>query len=199
MNDPMGPPINYTVQASGLQNVPGPQEPVYPYLMQVGSGRVKGKVSDFREGSLMVSGAGIAIDGRAVLPGWQRALWLIPGILIGLLIAAILLEYVVRVRKYVFVRWDYLDDVVFEPERQRVCMVYWVDGNPKLTESLVFTLPGLLEHFEQVMTYFAPGKVRVGKIGPATPIWVYVVVILLLIGIIPLIIVIFLFASAPGR
>jgi hypothetical protein len=156
------------------------------YPMSVAPGRVKGSVSEFREGALTLTPDGVEISGKMVLPTGRRILIMVLSLFlgVGILIAAILLEYVIRFSRVVRVPWDCVEDLVLDSPRHRACLVYHGSGDPRQVRSLAFRLPPqLFAQFVQVMGQFAPGRVREGKIGPATPVWAYVLIIVLFFAI----------------
>lgn len=143
----------------------------YVYPMQVTPGRVKGLASRYRTGTLILSSEGVRIDGTAVLPPGIQAIILIPGIVVGLLIVAILLEYALRFAKTDQIAWSAVDEIVLVPGPRRACIVY-ADPDRKKGDpvSLAFRLtPELYDNFVATANYFLPGRVREGRIGSSTP------------------------------
>ncbi len=178
---------------------PGAASPAYPYKVTVTPGRVKGAVSDYRDGTVTLDQAGVLISGNRVLPAGQRALILIASavLCVGVLVAAILVEYVIRLYRPLQVPWNRVDDIVLEPAKSRACLVYRPDEGSDRPQSLAFKLtPELYAHFDQVAHYLAPTKTRVGKIGPATSpalLAVFVVIMLLVVALA------FWAGSSPGH
>ncbi len=173
------------------------ETPLYRYPMLVTPGRVRGRVSDFREGTVTLTDEGISVDGRAVLPAGQRALILLASIFVGVLIVLILLEYAIRVARSHRLPWSCVDEIVLEPHKNRVCLAYHLPERPDSVFSLAFRLtpPLLYENFVQAARHFAPEKVREGKIAPPTPWWVFVAVIVLFFA---LVLFLTFYLSRPG-
>jgi hypothetical protein len=140
----------------------------YEYRFLTDGNRVKGSLSRFREGAITLNQNGFSISGKAVLPmGYQILIALGGASLmgVGLMLSAILLEYVIRVQHAEFYFWENLDDVVIEHQKRRICLVFHEPGNPKKVTGLTLQLPqDKLEHFISVIDYFLPGKTREGKI-----------------------------------
>ncbi|MBC8102657.1 MAG: hypothetical protein H7Z41_08730 [Cytophagales bacterium] len=182
-----GPPLPWA-QSAG---------PVYTYEMKVAQGRVKGMVSDYRSGVVALTPEGVYLQGQAVLPQKTRLWIVLPLILLGVIIAAVVssvLENYARNPKQDTLSWDQVQDIVLEPAKGRVCLVYRESVQPKTVFSLAFRPGSHYENFELAARYFAPKKVREGKIGPATSPWVYVV----LVGVIVMIFALLYFVSENG-
>lgn len=179
----MEPPVHYT--APPVYAGPAQADPsqVYTFFINVKPGRVKGRVSEFREGAMYLNAGGITLDGRAVLPQWQSVLLLIfPGILVGIVIMAVILEYAVRLKKTVTLGWSDVADVVLDSRKQRACLVFHDPAAPAKLVSLAFQPDaGRFGELAQVLNHFAPGKVREGKIGsPGGPaVWILLAIVLL--------------------
>jgi hypothetical protein len=154
--------------------------------MRVKMGRVKGSVSDYRDGAIHLDGIGVTIDGRAVLPEWQRLLIMLAGLAmcVGVLITAILTEYAIRVRRTSVLPWAVVDEIVANRREQRVCVVYREPSKPDKPVSLAFRFdPGVYDHFVQVAQYLAPGKLREGKIGSPSSTAAVLILLAVIIGI----------------
>ena len=160
---------------------PQQQGGVYQYLMNVTPGRVRGRVSDIRDGTLLLDPDGISVNGRAYYPPGKQLVVLLLSAFVGIIIGIILLEYVLRDPKQIRVPWrDGVDEIVLEPHKNRACIVYRLPDKPNKPASLAFRLlPPLYENFVAAARYFVPNKVRTGKIGSPTP-WAAVFVLLAL-------------------
>jgi hypothetical protein len=139
-------------------------------------------VSDFREGSLTLTPAGIQIDGKTILPTGQRVgIMFASALILAVMVAALLLETTFRVRRSMSIGWEALEEVVLMPAQHRACLVYRSPEKPGRMDNLAIRLdPMSYAHFVQVVRYFAPDRVREGVIGPPTSPWVYVVILVVL-------------------
>lgn len=174
-------PLHSATEDYSLLPSPLPPQPVlgqpwtqvaYQYPMRVGLGKVRGTISDFRDGILLLSENGVTVQGKALYSTLTRLLIYIPTLLlgIGILVIYLLLEYVYRRDLMLLLSWDNVEEFVLETRKQRVCMVYHLPGKPRKPISLAFSLqiPGMYDNFVAAARYFAPTKVREGKILPPT-------------------------------
>jgi len=178
--------------AAGQQQMWSSERYVYPiHKMAPGRGPGKTQVSDFRSGEVVLSPEGLYVSGKAVLPAATRSAIIAGGILIGIgvLLIALIVEYAIRQARTDSVPWSAVENIILEPEKNRVCIVYRDPTKPKLLpQSLAFRLePTLYQDFEATARRFAPDRTAPGKILPPTPVWVYFIIIaipLLLIALI---------------
>lgn len=159
--------------------------PLYSYLLLVTPGRVSGRVSDFRDGTLTLDPGGVTLDGKAYYSTGKQVLVLLLSAFVGILIGALLLEHVLRDPKRLRLSWQDVDEVVFQPDKNKACLVYRDPSRPDRRLSLAFKLmPSYYQNFAAAARYFAPGKVREGKIGGPTPWWAVLVLIVFFLLII---------------
>lgn len=90
-----------------------------------------------------------------------------------------ILEHAARSTKNDCLTWDSVKEIVLEPKKGRVCLVYSRPAHPKFLYSLAFKPGFYWGNFVDAARYFAPEKVREGKIGPVTSPWTYAAVLLL--------------------
>ncbi len=164
--------------------------PIYTYGLTVSQGRVKGMVSDYRNGFVTLTQEAVYIQGQAVLPNATRNWILIPCILLSIVVLILvyyILEYAARRPQFSRLSWGDVHEIVLEPVKGRVCLVYAEPDKPRTLFSLAFKPGASYDNFVQAARYFAPEKVREGKIGPVTSPWVYwtivgIVVLMFVIG-----------------
>ncbi len=140
----------------------------YEYQFVTNGNRVKGSLSRFREGLITLNQNGFSISGKAVLPmGYQIPIAL-GGLALmgaGLMLSAILLEYVIRVKLTEVYFWDNVHDIVVDRKKKCICLVFHEPGKPKKLIGLTLQLPkDILEHFISAVNYFLPGRIREDKI-----------------------------------
>lgn len=157
----------------GIPGTPGAavSGPIYPYTFKTKQGRVKGgnTISEFMEGQVTLATDAIYLQGKAMLAAEKRVVYSMFGALGAALISSI------RVDRMERLPWECIDKVVLEAEKKRVCIVYRLPAKPKRGFSLAFRVGDLYDNFAQAVRYLAPDKVSEGKIGPATPVWVWIV------------------------
>jgi hypothetical protein len=154
--------------------------PIYTYGLLVSQGRVKGLVSDYRTGFVTLTQEAVYLQGQAVLPSSTRSWIIIPCILLSIVAVIIvyyILEFAARRPQSSRLSWDDVQEIVLEPVKGRVCIVYSEPDKPKPVFSLAFKPGPYYDNFVQAARYFAPEKVREGKIGPVTSPWVYVTIL----------------------
>lgn len=154
------------------------------FTPKVSLGRVQGTVSDYRETRLSVSKNGVQIDGRAVLPQEQQ----IPIILVtmlfsGWLVSALVLEYAVRLNRSDFLPWQDVTEIVLQPHKQRVCLVYPNPKKPHKSFSLAMTLGPSYDEFVSTVQRYIPEKVYEGKIKGAISaiVWAFLIFLVLMV------------------
>ena len=143
---------------------------VYPFKMKVEPGRVRGQVSDFREGMLTITPQGIHVDGKTLLPRGKRILIILLCLVLlwGALVAAVVVEHLIRFKASLELSWDCVDEIVLEPRKNRICLVYHRPDDPRRQYSLAFyQQPAMFQYFSEVARYFGKEKVREATIGPA--------------------------------
>lgn len=144
-------------------------------------GRVRGKPTLFREGTLILSPAGVTVVGKRVLPDSYRMAAVFGLLLtgVGVLIGVLALEHLVRLARVEQHTWDEADEIVFEPQSFRVGFVIRSTERDRV-ESLVTRMePQALHQFLAAMHHqFGPDRVKQGKILPGLPKWIPVVVLL---------------------
>lgn len=166
------------------------------FTPKVSLGRVQGTVSDYREARLSVSKNGIQIDGRAVLPQEQQLPIIIISLFIsGWVIAALILEYAVRLNRSDFLPWQDVTEIVLQPHKQRACVVYPNPKKPHKSFSLVLALGPSYDEFVSTVQRYLPERVYEGKIKGATS---PVVIGFLLFFVAFLIFVFVMIAANPG-
>lgn len=183
-----GPPVQpWASEAFAPQQAGAAAAPVYQYVPAIMPGRVSGRVSDFREATITLDADGITLDGKAYYPVGKQLVVLALSACVGVLIGVILLEYALRDPKRLRVGWDGVDAIVFQPDKQKACIVYREPGRPPTAKplSLAFKLlPPYYENFAGAARYFAPAKVRDGKIAGPNPWWAIAVLVLFFVLII---------------
>lgn len=137
-------------------------------------GRIRGKLSDYRDGWVCMAPDGLVISGKSVLPLWQRTVLLLIGAIfcVGLLLASLLVEHVLLRSRLDALPWDCVEEIVLDGRKGRICVVYHLPDTPDKPFSLGLRLapPPVFAQFAQVAThYLGPEKVHEGKIGPPTP------------------------------
>lgn len=168
------------------------QVPSYEYRFLTEPFRVKGRLSTFREGNITLNQNGFTIIGRAVLPAIQQFGIALCGLLlfgVGLIVAAVLVDSVIRVNKTEFYLWDNLDQVVIDNRRNRASLVYHEPGNSRKVSGLTLQLSrDSLEHFISAVNYFQPGKIREGRLEGFSPTRILMALGIFLVLIIGLIV-----------
>ena len=166
----------------GIPGTPGAAVagPIYPYTFKTKQGRVKGgnTISEFMEGQVTLASDAIYLQGKAMLAAEKRVVYSMFGAIGAALISSI------RVDRMERLPWEYIDSVVLEAEKKRICIVYRLPAKPKKGFSLAFRVGDLYDNFAQAVRYLAPDKVTEGKIGPATPLWAWIVIAIVLVGFI---------------
>ncbi|MGC4046606.1 MAG: hypothetical protein QM758_22670 [Armatimonas sp.] len=145
----------------------------YEYRFLTEPIRIKGRLSTFREGNITLNQNGFSIVGRAVLPPAQQWGIALCGLLlfgVGLVLAAILVDTVIRVNKTEFYLWDNLEEVVVDHKRNRAGLVYHDPGKPRKISGLTMQLSqDSLEHFISAVNYYQPGKIREARLEGFSP------------------------------
>ena len=163
----------------------------YDYFFTTDPDRLKGRGSRFRQGKIVLKPGGLTFDGKAVLPTPIQVLIIIGSTLfMGYLIAALLLEYVVRVDHSESYTWDQIDSVVIDREKQRAGIVYRQPENPKKRISITLKMPlDALEHFRQAMQYFIGDRVEDRRIPSQNTLRNLLSLLAVLVGAVVLILV----------
>ena len=147
---------------------------------------VKAKYSDFREGSLQMSAAGLVISGKAIL----RAEIRLPIFIIALIFTRFIGIIVYLVTEYAFRRdsiaqvpWEAVRLVQLAPQKQQACVIYDAPNYKGIvkTFSLAFTLdPGSFAAFSQQVPQFVPGRMAEGALRNVMTarVWLRLIVLL---------------------
>lgn len=157
----------------GIPGMPGSavSGPIYSYTFKTKQGKVKGgnTVSEYMEGQITLASDAIYLQGKAMLPAEKRVVYSMFGAIGAALISSIRIDRIERLP------WETVDQIVLEPEKKRICVVYRLPAKPKRGFSLAFRIGDMYENFAEAARFLAPGKVTEGKIGPVTPLWAWIV------------------------
>jgi hypothetical protein len=144
------------------------QELEYNYPFLTDGNRVRGSLSRFRQGTITLKPGGITLDGKAVLPNILQIPIALGGMLlmgVGLMLSAILLEYVIRVQHSEVHLWENIEEVVYDKQKNRICLIFRDIDRPKRKTGLTLKLrPELVDNFLAAIDYFLPEKRRNGKV-----------------------------------
>ncbi len=165
---------------------------VYPFKIKIEPGRVRGRVSDFRERELVITPAGIHLEGKALMALWKRVLFSCLGLVLlyGALAVAVVVNHLIRFPSSLALAWEDVEEIVLESRKNRACVVYRQPEDPKRVYSLAFYLPpAMFQYFSEVVRYFCKERVREGKVGPAESPWVGIAILLVLLLFLALVLV----------
>lgn len=159
----------------------------FPIALSPGRQDWKDVLSDFRTGQIVVGADGCTITGKAVLPANIRVPILVVCIVlrIGWLIAYVILEYAIRRDQTDQLSWNDLETIIVQPAKKRVCLLYRLPARPKTRYALGLKMKdGLYDEFLRVVRLHAPERIVEGKIGDATPLVVWIILAVFVLGII---------------
>jgi len=169
---------------------------VFPMKVSLARATNRNNVSEFRTGEVAFESATITLQGKAILPAHIRRPIILVSILlrVGWLIAAVIIEYVIRVNRVEMLSLDNIELIVLEPETQRACIAYHLPAKPKTSYSLGLKLEGgLYNEFARTVSELMPDRVTTGKLLPPTPLWVWIV-----LGVIVLAVIVGIIISSTG-
>lgn len=166
------------------------EQNTFPLTLKPGRQKWNDILSEYRTGTVSVSPSGITLSGKATLPNSTKTIVYVVCLLvirIGFLIAYFVMEYAFRQDRTDNLAWDNVDAVLVEPQTNRVCLIYHLPKAPKTKYALGLQMAGgYYDDFVQAVRAVAPERVMEGKIGAATPVWVWIFlgVIAVAIGIV---------------
>ena len=151
-------------------------------------GRIRGKLSEYREGWIGMVPEGFLLSGKATPSADKGNFIKRVGIffLFGSLLGTLIAEKVLIKPRLDALTWDCIEEIVLMERKGRMCLVYHLPDAPETAYSLGLRLgpPALFHQFAQAAThYIGPEKVHEGKIGPpSTPaqIWTAVGIVIVI-------------------
>ena len=152
-----------------------------PIVLKQGRQTWKDQISEFRTGHVIIGSDGCTLTGKAVLPAHIRNPILIVCLVtirFAYIIAYLILEYAFRRDRTENLTWNEVDAVLIDSPKNRACIIYHLAAKPKTKYALGLKLDGgYLNDFQRAVRSFIPERVIEGKIGAATPVWLWIVIV----------------------
>jgi len=179
-----------------------PETPVFfPFIYK--HEKVKGNLSDFREGSLGIASWGLTLQGRA-----QPRAEIYQTVLIltfffcrgfGAFIAYLIMRYGCLHNEVLQIPWNMVQGITTVPKKNKLCIVYNAANNAGkvATYSLAMRFPPeMFMALNQIADQYAPGLAKPGRLKSGTPL-IGIVLLVLLLGTIAIGAIKFLSSPSP--
>lgn len=162
------------------------QGPVASFPFKEEYRKVKGNVSDFRIGTVTLSSLGVDLQGKMAPCAEVRTPIVILFFIllrgIGGLIAHYVIDYGFRRDGALRIGWDNVQSIVVSPKHQRACLAFNAPnqkGKVKLFSLAFRLLPAEFAQFLETVQHYAADRVVEGRIPGATPVVIWILLIVL--------------------